>query len=183
MFERQFLKRFTPDRDGFVYRSWIYGEMRFSRSEVDEFVRLRRRIWSNSGLWALVLALGVAAPVGLLLRGGADAALYAGLCLLPGLFGPALLLLWAETAPASAASDKRVARSKAGAESSEPPSRLARAIHSIWLALFMAYYAYRLVTAQGWFSRAVALVAFLIFAWFLLPERFRPFAAKPRSGL
>lgn len=183
MFERQFLKRFTPDGDGFLYRSWLYGAARFSPAEVEAFVRMRRRIWSSPVLWALVLVFGIAMPAWFVLRGGADGGLYAGLCLIPGLFGPAVLLLWAETAPASAASDVQAARSKRDDGPDEPPSRLSRAVRSILFAFFLAYYAYQLVIARSWSSRAVLLVAVLAGIWCFLPARRRRLGAKPRSRL
>lgn len=72
-FEGRFRQQFVPEGDGYRFREGKQ-DARFSQAEVDAFIAQRRRIWSNPIVWAVWLAIGVAAPIWLAATGATGAA-------------------------------------------------------------------------------------------------------------
>lgn len=86
MLETWYLKRFSPVDDGYVFIQWGHA-VHLSVGEVEALVTDWRKIWLNPFLWGGWLALGVALPGWLYLRGSGLAA-----CMVALLFGVMMLV-------------------------------------------------------------------------------------------
>ena len=84
--ESWYLKRFEPVEDGYLFTQWGH-RVHLSSSEVEALVTDWRKIWLNPFLWGGWLALGVALPTWLYLRGSGIAAFMVAL-----LFGVMMLV-------------------------------------------------------------------------------------------
>lgn len=84
--ERWYLRRFKPTEDGFAFTQWGY-DVHMSHAEVAQLRVDWRRVWMNPFLWGGWLALGVAFPAILYLRGSGVAAFMVAL-----LFGVMMLV-------------------------------------------------------------------------------------------
>lgn len=86
MLEAWYLKRFSPVGDGYQFIQWGHAVL-LSVGEVEALVTDWRKIWLNPFLWGGWLALGVALPGWLYLRGSGVAAFMVAL-----LFGVMMLV-------------------------------------------------------------------------------------------
>jgi len=84
--EAWYLRRFRPADDGYRFTQWGH-DVQLSTDEVEALLAEWRRIWLNPFLWGGWLALGVALPGWLYLRGASIAAFMVAL-----LFGVMMLV-------------------------------------------------------------------------------------------